>query len=82
MSEENSVLLELERLRGAVLEGFAALAGRLDASLQRTEANEKRISALEARVAGVERRTWMLAGGAGVLGAGGAAGLWQLLGGG
>jgi hypothetical protein len=84
--DETSVLLELERLRGAVEVGFARIDGRLDGSQQRTEGVEKDVSSLEGevsvlreRLGAVERKIWMAAGAAAVLGAGGSAGVWQLL---
>lgn len=86
MPDEASVLLELERLRGAVEVGFARIDGRMDGSQQRTEGVEKDVAALEGevsalreRLGAVERKIWMAAGAAAVLGAGGGAGAWQIL---
>lgn len=86
MSDGASVLLELERLRGAVEVGFARIDGRLDGSQQRTEGVEKDVGSLEGevgalreRLSAVERKIWMAAGAAAVMGAGGTAGVWQLL---
>lgn len=75
-----SVALELERLRGAVNEGFATINGRLDGSLQRTMQAETEIEKLESRVTALERRIWAAAGAAAVLSGGGVAGILQILG--
>ncbi|MGW6598513.1 hypothetical protein [Streptomyces sp. NPDC055036] len=56
--ESTQVAVELERLRGAVAEGFATLNGRLDTTLQRTGQVEKDIGELETRVAALERARW------------------------
>lgn len=79
MPDETAVLLELERLRGAVQEGFSNLNGRLDGTLYRTETAEKDIAALESRVSSLERRMWLFMGAGTVLASGGATGLVQLL---
>lgn len=80
MDETGSVLLELERLRGAVNEGFATINGRLDSQLQRTDTAEKDIEKLELRVSTLEKKVWMAAGVAAVLSGGGAAGLLTAMG--
>lgn len=81
MDAEVQVALELERLRGAVDTGFATLNGRLDGVLQRTDGAEGDIKDLESRVSSLERKVWMAAGVAAVAGAGGATGLFQVMGG-
>lgn len=80
MDETGSVLLELERLRGAVNEGFATINGRLDSQLQRTDTAEKDIEKLEARVSTLEKKVWAASGLAAVLSGGGVAGVLALLG--
>lgn len=80
MDETGSVLLELERLRGAVTTGFAELNGRLDTTLQRTSATESDIEKLEARVSVLEKKVWSAAGVAALLSGGGVAGILSALG--
>jgi hypothetical protein len=80
MDEGGAVLLELERLRGAVNEGFATVNGRLDGMSQRTTVTETDIEKLETRVSTLEKKVWMAAGVAAVLSGGGAAGLLTALG--
>lgn len=80
MDETGSVLLELERLRGAVNEGFATINGRLDSQLQRTDTAERDITKLEDRVSSLEKKVWAASGLAAVLSGGGVAGLLALLG--
>lgn len=76
-----SVVLELERLRGAVNEGFATVNGRLEGSLQRTVQTESDIEKLENRVSALERRVWTAAGSAAIFSGGAVAGLLQVIGG-
>lgn len=80
MDEAGAVLLELERLRGAVNEGFATVNGRLDGMTLRTTTAETDIEKLETRVSALERKVWMASGLAAVLSGGGAAGVLALLG--
>ncbi|GFH36645.1 hypothetical protein SCWH03_28760 [Streptomyces pacificus] len=58
--EQHQVALELERLRGTMAEGFAALGGRLDNALQRTSQTEADIDKLEQRIELLERARWPL----------------------
>lgn len=88
MPEEIAVLLELERLRGAIGEGFARMDGRLDGAQQRTSETEKDVDELKValkdtarRLEALERRVWMYTGAAATLAGGGAFGLAQLMGG-
>lgn len=85
-----SVVLELERLRGAVNEGFATVNGRLEGVLQRTgdmekdmekleDSSDKRFASMEARLSAMEKKVWMAAGVAAVISGGGAAGLLHAL---
>lgn len=78
MDEGGAVLLELERLRGAVNEGFAHIGGRLDGMVQRATDTEKDVEkldekvdtktrALDERLSAVEKKVWMAAGISGVL---------------
>lgn len=80
MDESGAVLLELERLRGAVNEGFATVNGRLDGMALRTGTAESDIEKLEARVSLLEKKVWMASGLAAILSGGGAAGLLALMG--
>jgi hypothetical protein len=70
MDESGPVLLEIERLRGAVETGFARIDGRLDGTVQRATDTEKDVEKLDKRVTAVERRVWMAAGAAAVLAVG------------
>ncbi|MEU9760302.1 hypothetical protein [Streptomyces sp. NPDC047987] len=54
------VAVELAEMRGEIRTGFAALNGRLDLALQRTEQMESDVAALEERVASLERARWPL----------------------
>lgn len=81
MDNEGQVLLELEKLRGAVNEGFAKLAGRLDAGDQRAGTQGEDIGALKKEVEVLKARVYKLSTLAAVLGTAGATGLTQLLGG-
>lgn len=81
-----NVALELERLRGAVNEGFATISGRLDGAMLRTQANEKdveglsqRADAQDKRIAALERKVWLAAGAAAALTGGSMAGFWQIM---
>lgn len=58
--DQAGVVVELERLRGAVDTGFATLNGRLDVALQRTTTAESDIADLERRIAALERGRWPL----------------------
>lgn len=85
-----AVVLELERLRGAVNEGFARIDGRWDGMNQRTTENEKdiekadrqngeRFAAIDRRLTSLERKVWIAAGAAAVAAGGSAAGIWSLI---
>jgi hypothetical protein len=89
-AEGFSVVLELERLRGAVNEGFATVNGRFDGVVQRTAdvekdvekleaATDERFKAMEARVSALEKKVWAAAGVAAVISGGGAASLLHVL---
>lgn len=80
MDEAGVVLLELERLRGAVNEGFATVNGRLDGMALRTTTAETDIEKLETRVSSLEKKVWTVSGLAAVLSGGGAAGVLALMG--
>lgn len=78
MDGDGAVLLELERLRGAVNTGFAGVNGRLDGIDGRTAATEQDVvkleekvdaktDALDGRLSAVEKRVWMAAGVSGAL---------------
>jgi hypothetical protein len=67
MDESGAVLLELERLRGTVSEGFATVNGRLDAMVQRAGDTEKDVDKLDKRVSALEKKVWMAAGLSGAL---------------
>jgi hypothetical protein len=75
-----TLLVELERLRGAVSTGFAEVNGRLDGMAQRTTGTEEDVKELQSRVSALEKRVWMAAGVAAVLSGGGAAGILAVLG--
>lgn len=62
MDESGAVLLELERLRGAVDTGFATVNGRLDGMGQRTSAAETGMTKLDERLSAVEKKVWKAAG--------------------
>lgn len=90
VDNEAAVLVELERLRGAVNTGFAGVNGRLDGIDGRTAATEqdvvkldekvdKRTAALEGRLSAVERRMWMAMGVVAVLAIGGSGLLTSML---
>lgn len=67
MDDGGALLLELERLRGAVNTGFAGVNGRLDGIDGRTAATEGDVEKLTGRVAALERKVWMAAGLSGAL---------------
>lgn len=75
MDSDGAVLLELERLRGAVNEGFATVNGRLDGMAQRTSATETDIEKMDERLSAVEKRVWKAAGIMGALAIGCSGGL-------
>lgn len=81
MDNEGQVLLELEKLRGAVNEGFAKLAGRLDAGDQRAGMQGNDIESLKERFDALNAKVWKLSMLAAVGGTAGATGLTQLMGG-
>lgn len=67
MDADGAVLLELERLRGTVGEGFATVNGRLDGMTQRDADTVQYVEKLDRRVSALERKVWMAAGLVGVL---------------
>lgn len=80
MDEGGAVLLELERLRGAVNTGFAGVNGRLDGIDGRTAANETDVEKLDKRVSALERKVWAACGIATLVSGGGAATILALMG--
>lgn len=80
MDESGAVLLELERLRGAVNEGFATVNGRLDGMGQRTTATENDVEKLDRRVSALEKRVWMACGIAALISGGSATTVLALMG--
>lgn len=81
MDNEGQVLLELEKLRGAVNEGFAKLVGRMDNVDQRANGQADDIADLKREMETVKAKVWKLSMLAAALGTGGATGLSQLIGG-
>jgi hypothetical protein len=67
MDGDAAVLLELERLRGAVNEGFARVNGRLDGMDGRTTSTEGDVEKLDKRISTLERKVWMASGISGAL---------------
>jgi hypothetical protein len=80
MNESGAVLLELERLRGAVNEGFATVNGRLDGMSQRASVAEAELEKLDSRVSALEKRVWAAAGVAALMSSGGIAVVLALMG--
>lgn len=74
---DQSVAVELERMRGTFETGLTRLHGKLDVLVERGEHTDKRLSATEAaqsalatRVTALERRVWTASGVAATIGAG------------
>ncbi|WP_370420316.1 hypothetical protein AB8O64_19695 [Streptomyces sp. QH1-20] len=55
-----AVILELEKLRGAVEVGFARVDGALALLVQRSDQTDARLADHEARLDGIERARWPL----------------------
>jgi hypothetical protein len=69
------VALELERLRGAMINGFtqidvkfAEVNGKIDRLCERGERTDQDVADLQTRIAATEKRVWLLSGAAAVIG--------------
>jgi hypothetical protein len=69
------IALELERLRGTMVQGFAQVDtkfaevnGKLSLVVERTERTDAEVTALELRISALEKKIWLACGAAGLLG--------------
>lgn len=59
-AESGQVALELERLRGAMVEGFTRVDGSLALLVQRSDQSDKQLDDHEKRLDALEKNRWPL----------------------